>query len=128
MKNGLAVGADIKSILGYFFSPYLSLSDLGYYFKNPLELHKRLFEFAFTEYHIRDYGTVYEIPVIYILGENDYQTPTSLVESFFEEMQSPIKKLFILPNTGHQPMMDNPRMFSEILISEVLPVIQEKGL
>ncbi len=128
VKNGLAVGVDIKSILGYFFSPYLSLSELTYYLINPFELNKNIAEFAFAEYNIRDYGTEYENPVIYILGENDYQTPTSLAEDYFDEIQSPVKKIFILPNAAHQPMIDCPQRFSEILISEVLPIIKEQGL
>jgi len=128
VKYGLAVGVDIKSILGYFFSPYLTLSELTYYLINPFELNENIVQFAFTEYNIRDYRTDYEIPVIYILGENDYQTPTSLAEAYFEEIQSPVKKIFILPNSSHQPMIDHPQRFTEILISEVLPITKEDDL
>lgn len=119
------MGVDIESITGYFFSPYLTLSELTYYLKNSFELHEEMVQFAFADYHIRDYGTEYEIPVIYILGENDMQTPTSLAVEYFEQIRSPEKKLFILSNSGHQPMMDDPERFTEILISEVLPIIKE---
>lgn len=125
VKYGLAVGVDIKAISGYFFSPYLTLSELTYYLINPFELNKNIVQFAFAEYNIRNYGTEYKTPVIYILGENDYQTPTSLAEDYFEEIQSPAKKIFVLPNAAHQPMIDNPRRFAEILISEVLPIAKE---
>lgn len=125
VQYGLAVGVDIESITGYFFSPYLTLSELTYYLKNSFELHEEMVQFAFADYHIRDYGTEYEIPVIYILGENDMQTPTSLAVEYFEQIRSPEKKLFILSNSGHQPMMDDPERFTEILISEVLPIIKE---
>ncbi|MGI6123585.1 MAG: hypothetical protein ACOYIG_05235 [Acetivibrionales bacterium] len=33
--------------------------------------------------------------------------------------------IFIIPNSSHQPMIDYPQRFLEILISDVLPIIKE---
>lgn len=123
IKYNLAVGVETRSALLYFFSPYLTLKDLSYYLINPYDMNKEIVQHIFHKYKISDYGVRYSIPIFYILGENDYQTPTSLAQEYFKKIESPIKKIFILPNGGHATMVDDPRKFTEILKDVVLPII-----
>lgn len=126
IKYGLAVGVDKRSILSYFFSPYISIKELSYYLIDPSNIQLNIMKYVMNDYKSSDYGVSYSMPIIYILGENDYQTPTSLAHKYFEKINAPIKKIFILSNAGHASMMDKPDEFSEILKNEVLPVISSE--
>ncbi len=126
IKYGLAVGLDKRSILSYFFSPYISMKELTYYLIDPSNIQSNIMNYVMNEYKASDYGVNYSLPIVYVLGENDYQTPTSLAQNYFEKINAPIKKIFILPDAGHASMMDEPEKFSEILKNEVLPIITDK--
>jgi len=80
-------------------------------------------KYVMEEYKSIDYGVTYSVPIIFILGENDYQTPTPLAQKYFEKISAPMKKIFILSSAGHAPMLDKPDEFFDILKNEVLPVI-----
>ncbi|WP_297522193.1 hypothetical protein [uncultured Clostridium sp.] len=41
-------------------------------------------------------GYDYEVPVFYILGENDWQTPSIIAKKYFENIKAPCKKLYML--------------------------------
>lgn len=127
VKYGLAVGLDRRSIVSYYFSPYLSLKELTYYLINPFDMQKEIMQYVFHEFNIRDFDDNYDIPIFYILGEDDYQTPTVLVQEYFEQIKAPIKEIFVLPKAGHAPMIDSPEYFTKILKEVVKPtILQEK--
>jgi pimeloyl-ACP methyl ester carboxylesterase len=57
------------------------------------------------------------------MGVNDYQTAYPLAEKFFEEISSPQKIFFSIPNAGHNTMVDNKKEFSRILLEIIKPSI-----
>ena len=52
-------------------------------------------------------GIEYQVPVYYVLGENDQQTPVEISMAYFDEISAPDKKLYLIKNAGHVVMIDN---------------------
>lgn len=52
-------------------------------------------------------GVEYQVPVYYVLGENDQQTPVEISIAYFNEIATPDKKLYLIKNAGHAAMIDN---------------------
>lgn len=108
-----------KNLLGFAFaSPEYSLADLRYFLEGPSwpPLTELLNSFDIYRYPLR-----YELPMVFINGRHDWQTPSVLAESYFQAIQAPQKKLFWLEKSAHSPMVDEPDEFARILIQEVLP-------
>ena len=85
-----------------------------------LPLHEYMYDINF---HIRNFGTTYEVPVLYVMGELDRQTSYQLAKDFFEEILAPHKAFFTIPNAGHAPMHENTTEFNRVLIDEIRPLI-----
>lgn len=58
-------------------------------------------------FDLRKEGMQYQVPVYYVLGEKDFQTPIEISKRYFEELEAPRKKLWLIPDAGHAPMIDN---------------------
>jgi pimeloyl-ACP methyl ester carboxylesterase len=73
-------------------------------------------------YDIRRLGTRFEIPMIYIQGADDIQTPTSLVEIYFAEIEAPRKQLTLIEGGAHMAMITHLDAFIEALLEQVRPL------
>lgn len=65
-----------------------------------------------------------DVPVWFITGENDYNTPAELVEKYSEFVHAPKgKQLIVMENCSHAPFMGSPERFNcEIIkIKKALP-------
>jgi pimeloyl-ACP methyl ester carboxylesterase len=49
--------------------------------------------------------------VFYLLGTDDWQTPSTLAAEYFERINAPQKKLYRIKNAGHATDLDNPTEF-----------------
>lgn len=56
------------------------------------------------------------MPIYYILGENDWQTPYIIGEEYFKKINAPNKKLYLIPGAGHMTMLDKPNLFFDAWI------------
>ena len=63
--------------------------------------------------------TDYPVPVYYILGKNDWITPSTLAEAHFRRINAPQKGLYWIENTEHHPELANPAVFGKA-IREIL--------
>ena len=118
-KYGLGVTPVWKKVLPLLTSPYYKLKEKGYFLQDFLRYHGPIIRFLLENYDARNFGTTYTIPVFYIMGEQDFQTPYPLAKDFFEEISAPKKKFFSIPNAGHDPMQDNPQKFNQVLLDEI---------
>lgn len=64
-------------------------------------------------------GYFYEVPVFYILGENDWQTPFAIASEYFDKVKAPYKELFWLKDAGHFGMLENKDDFDKFMIEEI---------
>ena len=56
------------------------------------------------------------VPVYFLIGEHDYNTPMKLVEEYFKALEAPHKELFVFEESAHTPFLSEPEEFTEVLI------------
>ncbi len=106
----------IENFRYFVCSPYYSLRDLSYYLTDVFSQNYALYQWLYEDFDLRQIDLQFEIPMIFIYGQNDWTTPYSLFEEeVFDRIQSPKKELHILDHAAHRPMNDNPSAFLEIL-------------
>ncbi len=124
IKYGLATGMDLETVLPALASPYYSFGDLTYFLTvDALKYQGDLMRFLMDDYDARNYGLEYSLPVYYIMGENDFQTPYPLAKAYFEEIIAAEKRFFSVPDAGHFTMMDNTAEFTRVLLEEIRPTL-----
>lgn len=104
-KYHLAAGVDKKMLRIIKNSPIMGIKDMwplmvGMMFN--MQLMKELMSFD-----LKTVGQEYEVPIYYILGENDQQTPIEISMRYFNEIKAPNKQLFLIKKAGHITMLDN---------------------
>ncbi len=58
-------------------------------------------------FDLKERGTCYQTPIYYLLGEKDQQTPVEISMRYFDEIEAPAKKLYMIRDAGHLTMLDN---------------------
>lgn len=89
-------------------SPYFPINHLSFYFKTD-KISTRLSELL-SDFRVQDYGTAYQVPMIFILGEKDWITTYSFKE-YYNTVEAPYKKVVYIPNGGHDVIQDNPEEY-----------------
>lgn len=73
-------------------------------------------KYLFEEYNLKARTPIYKVPIIYIVGEDDWQTPCTLAKSYFETIEALYKEVITIKNAGHIAMIDQPEAFAKALI------------
>ena len=60
---------------------------------------------------------VLKVPVWFIVGEDDMNTPVALIEEYFKFVHAPKKQMIIMENCAHTPFIGNPVRFNREIIS-----------
>ncbi len=94
-------------------SPVFRLSDISSLIKG-MGNNKKLWDFLFS-HNLYEESREYEIPVFYILGDRDFQAPNTIASSYFETINAPNKKLFLIRDAGHFMMLDQAKLFADVL-------------
>ena len=58
-----------------------------------------------------------DIPVYFLIGNNDYNTPHQLVKEYFELLEAPQKELILFEQSAHTPFLAEPEKFSSRIIN-----------
>ena len=104
-KYHLASSFCKNMIKTYFKSPTMRLADISAMF-SCIKVNMKVMEELFS-YDLRSKGIQYQLPVYYVLGENDQQTPIEISIAYFNDIVAPDKKLYLIKNAGHCTMLDN---------------------
>lgn len=104
-KYHLAVDMDKNMIKMFLHSPVMGIVDILPFLTGML-VNMRVME-ELMSFDLREKGSQYQVPVYYVLGEKDQQTPVGLGVSYFEEIAAPDKELYLIKNAGHLTMLDN---------------------
>ena len=59
--------------------------------------------------------TSLEIPVYFISGDTDYNCPWKLVEEYARIIEAPDKEFYLIPESAHSPLWENPEVTCDIL-------------
>jgi pimeloyl-ACP methyl ester carboxylesterase len=60
--------------------------------------------------------TEVKIPIYFIMGSNDYQTPISLAKPYFDIIKAPLKKYYEIENCAHMLPFEKPAEMLKILL------------
>jgi len=69
-------------------------------------------------------ATRLDLPVFFLVGRHDYNTPYELVEEFFEAIEAPRKELIWFERSAHSPNIEEPERYQHVLIDRVLAIAQ----
>ena len=111
----LADGADYSIGAAVIFNPYYSIGDFAkmlIYDFTPYLNFINSDEFARFSLTGRNH---YEVPFYNINGDKDYQTNHILAEEYFETVEAPYKKLYIMKGSTHGLLETRSGEFSDII-------------
>lgn len=121
-KYGLAQDFNRAVIDLWRRSPIMGMRDL-LPFMTGMSVNMQLMR-ELMSYDLRKKGNAYQVPVYYVLGEKDSQTPIEISMRYFEEVQAPDKKLFLISDAGHAPMIDNVEAYRKA-VREIVGFVQD---
>ena len=62
-----------------------------------------------------------DVPVYFIAGKHDYNTPSELVEQYYDRLEAPSgKSLIWFDNAAHMPEFEDPEQFYRVMVDSVL--------
>jgi proline iminopeptidase len=105
-----------------FKSPEYSWRDLRYFLVDESNRLLPQMQRVMYSFDAGKHAQPWQVPVVYLLGRYDYQTPSTLAAQFFESQSAPAKQLVWLEDSAHSPMIDEPQAFAAALIQHVVPI------
>ncbi|MCB0832832.1 MAG: alpha/beta hydrolase, partial [Bacteroidetes bacterium] len=62
-----------------------------------------------------------KVPVYFIAGRHDYNTPSELVKKYFDQLDAPAgKHLIWFEDAAHMPEFEQPDQFHRVMVDSVL--------
>ena len=107
-------GRDYSLAAAVIFNPYYSLGDWFKYLTGGNAYTKLLLSDEFASLSLWD-ETSYEVPFYNINGERDYQTNIDLALEYFEAVDAPYKRLYVMEDMTHGLLETRSEEFSSIV-------------
>ncbi len=108
-------GTDYNLFTTILFNPNYTVVDwFKYFFRDASVYMKFDMSDEFKMFSLKDRYD-YSIPYYNINGNKDYQTNFKLAEEYFEKVNAPKKKLYIMEDTSHGLLESKSNEFSKIL-------------
>lgn len=63
----------------------------------------------------------FKMPVFFILGRYDHQTPSELAEAYFNRLTAPDKELVYFEHSAHAPPWEEPDRFFDVMVNDIKP-------
>ncbi len=119
-----------NKILFYkLFSPYMTFYEAKWFFNftDHIENNRCVYEELLTEGKLSmyNYNLNFEIPVIFIVGENDWTTPGEMIKEYYNKIKAPVTRFVTINNTGHLPFLDNKKEFSNTLLGVLNKLLKD---
>ncbi len=112
-KYHLTMKSKVSPLKTLLTSPLFTFSDLFALIKGN-KANRELMAFS-GRFDVHAEPTAYNVPLYYVVGEHDWQTPVALTQDYVQRINAPEKKIYIIPNAGHMTMVDQPALFLSIL-------------
>ncbi|BFH62082.1 alpha/beta fold hydrolase [Paenibacillus azoreducens] len=113
-KYHLAGKKDLPIMFKVIKSPIFKWSDITALMKG-LKANRNVLETFLAGFDLFAEPADYQVPVYFILGDQDWQAPYVIAEKYFGKIQAPRKQLFLLPGAGHRIMLDQTELFTSAL-------------
>jgi pimeloyl-ACP methyl ester carboxylesterase len=102
-------------------SPQYGLRDLASIVTADPHIYDTLYRYM-DGHDVRAYGMQTSLPVVFVDGDQDWQTPWPLAKRYLDDLESPYKAFYLMPNAGHAGLADRPELFAQILRAKVRPL------
>ena len=66
-----------------------------------------------------------KVPVFFINGQHDHNTPMELLDKYFKVLNAPYKKIYTFEKSAHLALYEEAGLFNRIMIEEVLKMTNE---
>lgn len=110
-----ADGTDYNLIAAQIFNPYYSLGDFYHYIHSDFSVYDEfLGSDEFNKFSLLG-KTDYQVPFYNINGDKDYQTNYLIAQDYFELVNAPRKKMYLMKDTTHGLLESKSEEFSDIL-------------
>jgi len=114
--NGEMSGTE--QIFAAITSPEMSRNDAKWFLfasgtQNIITSQNDLVNYMYFQFDVMDLSEKYDIPICFIQGDNDWITPTNLVENYYSCVTAQKKEMITISNAGHTPFLDDPEQFCE---------------
>lgn len=108
-------GSDYNLTAALVFNPYYSIGDFYRYLNSDFSVYNEFLQSdEFCKFSLLG-KTDYQIPFYNINGDKDYQTNYLIAQDYFESVNAPRKKLYIMKDTTHGLLESKSEEFSDIL-------------
>jgi len=128
-KYKLAASPTAKLVYSAITSPFYSIKDMRYMILADIDGinhgQQLIFQELFETFDLKSVTTDYQVPMFYIHGTRDWQTPYSIVEKYYASVVAPQKGFYPILDAGHATMLDKPLDFSNALLSIIRKVDEE---
>ncbi len=70
-----------------------------------------------TQFNYIDSIPEIEVPIYFLVGSYDYNTPLQLVEEYYNQIEAPAKKMIVFEDSAHTPFISETERFNDEIIS-----------
>jgi len=64
-----------------------------------------------------------QMPLFLLLGRNDHWVAPAISQAFFDAIEAPRKEIFWFERSGHEPFVDEPDAFDDVMLNRVRPAV-----
>ena len=100
--------------LGILFSPEYSWLDGIRFIRGNYFTRETMFNDIKDVKMLKDYPVV-SVPVYFIAGRHDYNTPSELVKQYYKKLDAPIKEFYWFEDSAHAPHFEEPEKFAKLM-------------
>jgi proline iminopeptidase len=110
-------------IFAIWFSREYTFGDLFRWSKGSATTAGRMLsDPSFTPFDVRKEIISVEVPVFFISGAWDYNTPWPLVKQYSDSLNAPYKEFILFEKSAHSPPFEQPLKFNSLIIEKLLPL------
>ncbi len=113
-EKRLSVNEHIRIALA---SPYYSLWDQRYSVMLNA-CNDKLRHYMKKEYDVEKMSKKFSMPIVFLSGNRDWDSPYILLQKYFQEIDAPYKKMRFLNGCGHSPFKEDPKQTVAALVTE----------
>ena len=75
------------------------------------------------KFDLFEYCPNFKVPVLFVFGDNDWQTPFTVTRDYMDKIQAPYKSFDLIPHSGHSTALDNSEAFAKYLTETAFKAI-----
>lgn len=110
-----ARGRDYNLTAAKFFNPNYTLREYMKFYRASSKVYRDFISSEEFERFSLTGRTSYQVPYFNVNGDQDYQCNHRLARAYFDQVEAPFKKLYMMENMTHGLMASRSKEFSRIL-------------